>query len=65
MMLEMKLFITQVLKSNPSNYNNAYILISSDISIIGDNRHQVAFKNCTQFTKCFTQFDRTAIGNAK
>ena len=45
------IYNTKVLKSNLCDYNNAYILLRGDISITGDNGHEVAFKNCPSFTK--------------
>ena len=45
-------YSTEVSKSNFCNYNNAYILASGDISIIGHNlKTEVAFKNCAPFLK--------------
>ena len=37
-----------MLKSNFCDYNNAYILARSDITIIGDATTQGVFKNCAQ-----------------
>ena len=34
---------TDVLKSNPFNWNEAYILVRADITIIGDNNVQKMF----------------------
>ena len=34
---------TEVLKSNLFYYNDAYILVRGDITIIGDNAYEVAF----------------------
>ena len=36
---------TEVLKSNLCDYNDAYILVKGDITIVGDNRTQVVFRN--------------------
>ena len=55
----------EVLKSNLCNYSNAYILVTGDISFIGNNGTQVAFKNCALFTKCITKIDRTTIDDAE
>ena len=38
------IYKTELLKSNPCDYNDAYILVRRDITIAGDNRTQVAFK---------------------
>ena len=43
---------TVVLKSNLCDYKDAYILVTGDITIIGDNRHEVAFKKGAPFIKC-------------
>ena len=56
---------TEVLKSNLCDYNDAYILVTGDITIIGDNGHGVAFKNCAPFTKCITNIDGTTIDDAE
>ena len=39
--------ITEVLRSNLYNYNDSYILVKGDISVVGDNGilHQVYYKN--------------------
>ena len=34
----------EVLKSNLCHYNDAYILVRGDITIVGDNGTQVTFK---------------------
>ena len=47
----------EVLKSNLCDYNDVYILVKGDITIIGHQATQVAFKNCVSFTKCITKID--------
>ena len=42
----------EVLKSNLCDYNDAYILVTGNITIIGHQETQVALKNCAPFTKC-------------
>ena len=54
-----------VLKSNLSDYNNAYILLTGNIAIKGHQLTQVAFKNCAQFTKYITMIDGTSIDHAE
>ena len=54
-----------VLKSNLSDYNNASILLTGNIAIIGHQLTQVAFKNCAQFTKYITMIDGTSIDHAE
>ena len=57
---------TEVLKSNIYDYNDAYILVRGDITIIGRNlATEVAFKNCAPFIKCITKNDGTTIDDAK
>ena len=48
-------------KSNLCDYNDAYILVRSDITIIRHNVTQAAFKNCAPFIKCITKIDGTTI----
>ena len=45
------IYNTEVLKANLCDYNNAYILVRGDITIIVHQKTQVAFKNCVPFTK--------------
>ena len=49
------IYNTEVLKSNIFNYKDAYILVTGNITIIGHQVTQVAFKNCTSVTKCITK----------
>ena len=58
------IYNTKILKSNLCDYNNAYILVRGDITIVGDNATQAAFENCAPFTKCIIKFDGTAICDA-
>ena len=39
------IYNTEVLKSNLCDYNDAYILVRGDITIIGHQATQIAFKN--------------------
>ena len=55
---------TKVLKFNLCDYD-AYILVTGDTIIIGDNGHGVAFKNCVPLTKCITNIDGTTIDDAE
>ena len=46
-------FETKVIKSNPCDYSDAYILVTWDITVVnGDDNTKVAFKNCAPCTKC-------------
>ena len=59
-------YITEILKSNLFNFNDAYALVRSDITIIGSNSAtQVAFKNCAPFAKCITKTDGTLMNDAE
>ena len=55
---------TEVLKSN-RDYNDAYILLRGNVTIIGHQVTQVAFKNCAPFTKCVTKITGTTIDDAE
>ena len=57
-------FNTEVLKSNLCHYNDAYILVRGNITIIGHQVTQAAFKNCAPFTKCITKIDGTTVDDA-
>ena len=47
MMLKKKIISdTEVLKSNLYEFNDAYILVRGDVTIIAHQATQVAFKNC-------------------
>ena len=55
-----------MLKSNLCDYNDAYILVRGDITIIGRNiLIEEAFKNCALFIKFITKIDGTTIDNAE
>ena len=58
-------YYTEVLKSNLCDYSDAYILVSGDITIIGDNELRVAFKNCAPFTIYITDIDGMTIDDAE
>ena len=47
---------TEVLTSSLCNYNDDYILVRGDITVIAAGDKQVAFKNCAPFTKCITNW---------
>ena len=57
-------FNTEVLKSYLCHYNDAYILVRGNITIIGHQVTQAAFKNCAPFTKCITKIDGTTVDDA-
>ena len=59
------IYYTEVFKCNLCDYNSAYILVRGNITIIGHQVTQVAFKNCASFTKCITKTDGTTIGDTE
>ena len=60
------IYSTWVLKSDICDYNDTYILVRGDITIIGwDLATQVAFKNCALLVKCITKINQTTIDDTK
>ena len=55
------IYNTEVLKSNLCDYNDAYMLVTGNIVIIGHQATQVSFKNWAPFTKCITKINGTTI----
>ena len=55
----------KVLKPNFCYYNDDYILVRGDITIIGHPVTPVAFKNCTPFAKYITKIDGATIDDAE
>ena len=55
----------EVLKSYLCDYNDAYILVRSDITIIGYQATQVTLKSCAPFAKYIIKIDRTTIDDAE
>ena len=56
---------TEVLKSNRCHYNDAYILVRGDVTIVGNNRAEIAFKTCAPFIKCTTKIIGTTTDDAE
>ena len=56
---------TEVLKSSLCDYSDAYILVIADITIIGHQEPQVAFRNFAPYTKCIAKNDGTTIDDAE
>ena len=54
-----------MLKSNLCDYNYARVLVNDDVTMIGDNGTQVAFKICATFIKFTTKIDGTIIVDAR
>ena len=42
-----------------------HFIVTGDVTIIRDNGHGVAFKNCALFTKCITKIGGTSIDHAE
>ena len=53
-----------MLKSNLSDYGDAYILVRGDITIIEVPATHI-FKNSVPFTKCITKIDGTTIDDVE
>ena len=56
---------TEVLESNFYDYNDAYILLRGNITVIAAPQTRVVFKNCAQFTKSITKVNETRIDDAE
>ena len=56
---------TEILKSNLCDCNDAYILVTGDITVIAAPQTQIVFKNCAPFTKFITKIDRTTIDDTE
>ena len=54
-----------ILKSNLCDYNDAYILVRGDFTVVASPATQVAFKNYAKFTKCIAKIDETTIDDAE
>ena len=59
------IYNTEKLKSNLCYYNDYYILVTGDITVVAAPATQVALKNCAPFTKCVTKIDGTTIDDAE
>ena len=55
------IYNTELLKSNLCDYNDAYILVRGNLTIVRDKGTKVAFQTCTSFIKCITKIDGTII----
>ena len=56
---------TEISKSNLCDYNDAYVLVTDNITVVAAPAKQVAFKNCAPFTKCITKIYETTIDDAE
>ena len=59
------IYNTEVLKSNLCDYKDAYILLRSNITVIGHELIEVAFKTCAPFSKRTTKIDGTTTDDAE
>ena len=58
-------FETKVIKSNPCDYSDIYIVVTGNITTTGgDANTRVVFKNCAPFRKCITHINDEHIDNA-
>ena len=59
-------FETKVIKPNLCDYSDAYILVTGDIKVAAVAADtNVAFKNCTPFTKCVTHVNDEHVKTAE
>ena len=59
-------FNTEVIKPNPCDYSDAYILVTGDIKFAGIAADtNVAFKNCAPFTRCVTHVNDGHVETAQ
>ena len=59
------IYNTEVLKCNLCDWNDAYIMVKGNITIAGDRRAEVPFKNCAPFIKCISKIDGTTKDDAE
>ena len=51
-------FDTEVIKPNLCDFSDAYILVIGDIAVVGGVQNtDIAFKNCSPFTRCITHLN--------
>ena len=59
-------FDTKIIKQNLCDYSDSYILVTGDIAIVGGNGNtDIAFKNCSIFTRCTTHLHDEHIETAE
>ena len=59
-------FETKVIKPNLCDYSDAYILVTEDMKVAGVAADtNVAFKNCTPFTRCVTHINDEHVETAE
>ena len=58
-------FETQVIKSSLCDYSDAYILVTGNITAVGNDANtKVAFKNCAPFMKCVNHINDEHVDTA-
>ena len=50
-------FEAESIKSSVCEYSDAFILVTGDITVPGDNNKNVVFKNCAPLSTCKTEFN--------
>ena len=46
------------MESSPSDYSDAYVLVTGNIAVVGANNNtKAAFKYCASFSKCTTEIN--------
>ena len=59
-------FLTSSLELSLCDYSDAYILVTGNITVTGDNANtKVAFKDCAPFKKCRTEINETFADDAQ
>ena len=59
-------FETKVIKPNLCDYSDAYIIVTEDMKVAGVAADtNVAFKNCTPFTRCVTHINDEHVETAE
>ena len=59
-------FEIKVIKSSLYDYSDAYILATGDITVEGgDEKTNIAFRNCAPFTRCVTHINDENIDAAQ
>ena len=55
-------FLTSSLESRLSDYSDAYILVTGNVTVTdGNNNTKIAFKSCAPFKKCRTEINETFV----
>ena len=55
----------KTLKYNLCDYNDTYILVRGDITVVASLTTPVSFKNCASFVKCITKINEATIDDAE